>query len=86
MICFKNTRERSDELRRVGRFIAAFSEVYWWAGRRAIGDLNIDLERDSCQEVACTLERWEQVESYASLLYVKLTTGMHRCREGQSKP
>jgi hypothetical protein len=82
MIWLKNTSERGDELLRVGRFLVAYSEVYWWTGRSAIGNLNIDLEHDSCQEIASKLERWEHVESYARLLYVKLTTGMHRRREG----
>jgi hypothetical protein len=59
----KSSRERLDELVRGGRFSTAFPEACWWAGRRAIGYLNIDLEYDDCQEIASKLERWELVES-----------------------
>ncbi|HSF31841.1 MAG TPA: hypothetical protein VLK82_15365 [Candidatus Tectomicrobia bacterium] len=61
------TRSRGpiEELFGVGRLPAIFSEGCWWADRRAIASLYIDLEQDDYQEIARKLERWENLEAQA---------------------
>jgi hypothetical protein len=68
MMCFYSTRERLDELLRLGSFPTAFPEACWWAGRHAIGNLDIDLGQDDCQEIMWKLERWEMLESHSLLI------------------
>jgi hypothetical protein len=65
MTFFRTSRSPIEELFGVGRFPGIFSEVCWWADRRAIASLYIDLEQDDYQEIARKLERWENLEAQA---------------------
>jgi hypothetical protein len=67
MMYAQSIRERIDASLRGERFPTAVPEACWWAGRRALGNLNVDLEHDKCQEVARKFERWELVEAYGNL-------------------
>jgi hypothetical protein len=65
MTFLNSTRGPIEELFGVGRFPAIVSEAGWWAGRRAIASLYIDLEQDDYQEIARKLKRWEDLEAQA---------------------
>jgi hypothetical protein len=71
MMCIYSTREMLDERLRVGSFPTAFPKACWWAGRHAIGNLDIDLEQDDCQEIVRKLERWELLESHSSFSCIR---------------
>lgn len=47
-------------------YASAFPEGCQWAGRRPIGSVDIDLDRDDCEQIASKLERWERIEGLAS--------------------
>jgi hypothetical protein len=63
MTYFKSARSPLEVLLRVDNFSATFPAACWWAGRRAIASLDIDLEKDDCQEIVRKLERWEDLEA-----------------------
>jgi hypothetical protein len=65
MTLSKSTRGPLEELFGVDRIPAILPKVCWWAGRRAIASLYIDLEQDDYQEIARKLERWEDLEAQA---------------------
>ena len=67
MMCFYGTGKRPNELLRVGSFHTAFPEACWWAGRHAIGNLDIDLEQDDYRDIVRKLERWERLGSHSSV-------------------
>ena len=63
MSYFNSARGPLEELLRGDRLPTAFPEACWWAGRRALASLDIDLEQDDYQEIARKLERWEELEA-----------------------
>jgi hypothetical protein len=65
MICSDSARTPFEELLGLKRFSTTLPEACWWAGRRAIASLYIDLEQDDYQEIARKLERWEGLEAQA---------------------
>jgi hypothetical protein len=65
MTLSKSTQGPLDELFGVERIRAILPEACWWAGRRAIASLYIDLEQDDYQDIARKLERWEDLEAQA---------------------
>jgi hypothetical protein len=65
MTFFTSSRGPIEELFGVGRLPDICSEACWWAGRRAIASLYIDLEQDDYQEIARKLQRWEDLEAQA---------------------
>lgn len=82
----QSIRERIDASLRGETFPTALPEACWWAGRRALGNLNLDLEHDDCQKIASTFERWELVESYSHFLIVNLVAAMHARPDVASEP
>jgi hypothetical protein len=86
MMGFYGTRGRLDGLLGVGSFHTAFPEGCWWAGRRAIGNIAIDLEQDDCQEIVRKLERWELLESHNSFSRIRSGTGMPARHDGLNVP
>jgi hypothetical protein len=60
------TREGAEDLLRINSFPTAFPKVCRWAGRHAMGNLDLDGQRDEWQEIARTLERWVLVASHAA--------------------
>lgn len=67
MVVASSLGERMRDLLQISRFPSTLPEECQWAGRHPIASVSIDLVRDAYEEIAQKLERWEQIESAATM-------------------